>query len=176
MRAGGRKRATGLIIGRERGNTLNIGARISKWYGRVYDKYRESGDEQYVRCWRYEVEGKGDAAEALRAHVNAAQEPATEIPAMVAAWFGDRGVDVRYRPGMAHSFEAIPASPVDDLRTLAWLRAAASPALARLGERYTREALIAWLFDSATMEHMKGDREAVRQIAERYLDRMTPSQ
>lgn len=129
-----------------------------------------------MRCWRYEVEGKDDAAEALRAHVNSAKEPAVEIPAMVAAWFGDRGVDVRYRPGMAHTFETLPAGPVDDIRTLAWLRAVAAPALERLGERYTRDALIAWLFDGATMEHMKGDREAVRQIAERYLDRVNHSE
>lgn len=41
-----------------RGNELRIGSRESPRYGRVYDKDKESGDERYRNCWRFEVEYK----------------------------------------------------------------------------------------------------------------------
>ena len=51
-----------LVDGRGDGDTLYIGRRTSERYLRVYDKQRESGDAQYTRCWRVELELKGHSA------------------------------------------------------------------------------------------------------------------
>jgi hypothetical protein len=171
MREGGRKRATTYIDGGGRGNTLNVGSRSSNYYGRIYDKHRESGDDAFRRCWRYEVEAKNDAAEVFRQFINSNAGDAASIASLVAAWFGDRGIGVRYRPGVACALAPIGADPTDDIRTLKWLRAAVAPALARLLERYTRDALVAWLFDCASMEQLGLDRATVGGIARSYGDR-----
>jgi hypothetical protein len=39
--------------------TVTLGSRASDWFGRIYDKYRESGEARYAGCWRFELEIKG---------------------------------------------------------------------------------------------------------------------
>ena len=94
------------------------------------------------------------------------------IASYVHDWFGGRGLAVRYRPGMACASEAIGGGPSDDIRALTWLRRQASPALGRLQERYSREALIRWLFDGATMEDMQVEASLIRAIADAYESRV----
>lgn len=103
--------------------------------------------------------------------VTTAPEPDKAVASSVHHWFGSRGVDVRYRPGLAAPLEAIPADPVDDLRTLNWLRAAVVPALSRLEERYPRADLIAFLFDGATLDDMADARRVIDGIRDVYACR-----
>jgi len=93
-----------------------------------------------------------------------AAEPDKAIAASVHDWFWYRGVGVRYRPGLADPLEAPSADPVDDIRTLRWLLRSAVPAIARLGERYPRADLVAFLFDGATMADMAAARRVVEGI------------
>jgi len=172
IRDGGRARFTQVTDGYERGRTLTLGSRVSNYYGRVYDKHRESKDDRYRRCWRYEVECKGDGAEAVRRLMVATAASPEAIASYVHDWFGGRGLAVRYRPGMACASEAIGGGPSDDIRALTWLRRQASPALGRLQERYSREALIRWLFDGATMEDMQVEASLIRAIADAYESRV----
>jgi hypothetical protein len=44
------------------GDTLNIGKRGCRQFGRVYNKYAESADSSYIDCWRFEVEYKQEMA------------------------------------------------------------------------------------------------------------------
>lgn len=60
---GGRQGATASSIESSDGSsTTYLGRRISAKWLRIYDKGRESGDEHYTGCWRYELELKNDAA------------------------------------------------------------------------------------------------------------------
>lgn len=93
------------------------------------------------------------------------------VEASVHRWFRDRGVDVRYRPGLAYGFEAIAHDPVDDIRALKWLQSQVVGTLKRLGERYPRADLVAFLFDGASMEHMKEARAAIVQIERTTAER-----
>jgi hypothetical protein len=42
--------------------TVTLGSRSSAYFGRIYDKYAESGDDQYRGAWRFELEIKGKTA------------------------------------------------------------------------------------------------------------------
>jgi DNA relaxase NicK len=134
-----------------RGDTLAIGARASDYYGRVYDKYRESGEEEYRRCWRYEVEVKGDPCESLKNRVAQETSFTEEIPSLVHDWFSRRGVSVRYRPGLPYAFAAVGAVDTDAQRQLAWLKSQVAPTVRRLQEWYARRDLIDLLFDGADL-------------------------
>lgn len=93
------------------------------------------------------------------------------IAACVHDWFRNRGVDVRYRPGLAVALAAPPADPVDDIRALKWLQSQVIGTLRRLQERYPRADLIRFLFEGATMEDMANAREVVREIEAVYESR-----
>jgi hypothetical protein len=60
---GGRQGATASIIQSSDGSsTAYLGRRISAKWLRIYDKGRESGEDHYFGCWRYELELKNDTA------------------------------------------------------------------------------------------------------------------
>jgi DNA relaxase NicK len=44
------------------GDTLKVGKRHCRRYGRIYNKWMETGEEYYRNCWRFEVEYKRQMA------------------------------------------------------------------------------------------------------------------
>lgn len=89
------KRGTGpgftLITNSRGGSTAYIGARISDLYGRVYDKWRESQDDRYRGCWRWEVEIKGDPAGRAAAALHASGNRPGRCASTVHRFFSRRG-------------------------------------------------------------------------------------
>lgn len=73
----GRRGAECSFVSNSRGgSTAYIGRRASDKYFRLYDKWRESGADFYVGCWRYELEVKNEPALALARHlVSCANRP-----------------------------------------------------------------------------------------------------
>jgi len=153
--AGGRKRNTTHLITGGKGNTLNIGSRASNYYGRIYDKHRESGDAAYRNCWRYELEVKGDASTPLARRMAEAESPEAEAAAVVHGWFSRAGCRVRYGPGLANPLAQIGAVDSDAARFLAWMKQQVCPGLRRLQEWYDRDQLIAFLFDGRDLSEMQ---------------------
>jgi hypothetical protein len=118
----------------------------------VYDKQRESGDEQYRRCWRYEVECKGDGAEQARKSVREADDVARTSAAVVHDWFINRGAVVRYRPGLAGPLGPVGA-PHSDLDTwLTWLLQAVRPVVHKCLLYVPRETVEEILFGPGVVE------------------------
>jgi hypothetical protein len=164
QRNGGIKRHMRLESTNGRGNTLYVGSRVSNFYGRVYDKYRESGDEQYRRCWRYEVECKGDGAQAARKAINASTDVPATSAAVVSDWFRDRGCDVRYRPELAAKLAPIGASHSDLDTWLTWLLQGVRPVVQRCLLYVPRETIEHILFAPGVIESeldARADRDAL---------------
>lgn len=103
--------------------------------------------------------------------VTTAPDADKAIAANVDHWFGNRGIPVRYRSGLAAPLEAIGSDPTDDLRALRWLQAQVIGTLKRLGERYPRSDLVAFLFDGATMDDMRAVRREMEDMEALYADR-----
>lgn len=128
-----------------RGDTLYVGSRASQWFGRIYDKFRESKDEEYRRCWRYEVECKDDAAQKAARFVEQSDNSSADIGAAVSGWFRARGITPRYQPTMAGSMGPVSTTDTDAARSLRWLGRDVRPVVARLSLVYGRDVVLAVL-------------------------------
>jgi DNA relaxase NicK len=150
IRAGGRERNTRVEHTFGQGDTLYVGSRSSNYYGRVYDKYRESKDEEYLNCWRYEVECKGEGAEKVVSVMKFSDDWPIASECIVYNWFRNRGVDVRYKPVGHDELPPIGRHETDSERQLRWLKSQVSPVVTRLLEWYSREDLISCIFDQGS--------------------------
>ena len=149
---GGKRIRIGHLRGFGRGDTLMLGSRQSNYYGRCYDKGRESGDERYRHCWRYEVECKGDGAQAARKAITAGEDVAKTAAAVVHDWFRNRGCAVRYRPGLAGPLPPIGASHSDLDSWLAWMLTQVRPGVQRWLPYVPRETIEEILFGESVLE------------------------
>jgi hypothetical protein len=152
QRQGGIKRHIRLERSFGGGDTLYVGSRVSNYYGRVYDKYRESRDEQYRRCWRYEVECKGDGAQQARKAVIAAADVSKASASLVAHWFGARGCSVRYRSELADELAPVGAHHSDLDTWLTWLLQGVRPVVQRCLLYVPRETIEHILFAPGTID------------------------
>lgn len=114
------------IDGGKHGNTLTVGSRSSEGYGRIYDKWLESGIEEYQDCWRYEVEFKKKAA-LFKAAYLATEECDALLPAAIALkWFQARGARSVQLPRQCVD-TSTPYKATDDNRRLAWVSRSVAP-------------------------------------------------
>jgi hypothetical protein len=125
-----------------RGDTLYVGSRSSQWFGRVYDKYRESGEEKYQRCWRYEVECKADAAQKASKFLQSVSYGSAEISSAVRGWYSARGITPCYRSAVVGSIGPIGASDTDAAGQLRWLANQVSGVAKRLAALYGESAVL----------------------------------
>jgi hypothetical protein len=135
-----------IIIGHEAGDTARIGSRKSNYHGRIYDKYRESGEEQYRNCWRYEVECKGDAARVAARLVSTMDNHPAPIAASVFRWYAARGVQCRFAPDAPGELSPIGRPETDAEGQLRWLARGVAPVVKRLLALYPESDLYGVLF------------------------------
>lgn len=135
-----------------RGDTLYVGSRQSNYHGRVYDKYRESGDERYRQCWRYEVECKHDGVSPARQAIVAAENVEKTSAAIVCHWFMDRGCRVRYRPELAANLAPVGANRSDLDTFLSWLLTQVRPGVQRWLPMVGRDTLEEILFGPGVLD------------------------
>jgi hypothetical protein len=137
-----------VIVTHGRGDTCNVGSRFSYYKGRIYDKFRESDDEAFRRCWRYEVECKGDGAKKAARYIIEHDNDPEAIAASVDNWFRARGITPRYRSTLDGSLGPIGRTDTDATRQLRWLSRQVAPVAKRLEKVYGRDAVLAVLFDA----------------------------
>jgi len=130
--ADGRHWQTRLVRTDGRAQTVYIGSRTSEYFGRIYDKYAESGDEVYRDCVRYEVEVKGDAARDMWAALKASPRAHQNMISFVIAWFHAHGVEIAIDVPLAPP--ELPKKQVqhEDERRLGWLFHQVSGTVAKL--------------------------------------------
>lgn len=136
QRGRGRRPKYTVIVAEDRGDTLYVGSRTSDQLGRLYDKGRESREEAYKGCWRWEVQYRRDVAlSTVRALLPALREAET-IAATVASWFRARGVSAAYHVGGDPLANKGTRAVPDDQRFLEWLRKSVQPRCRELVKRY----------------------------------------
>lgn len=140
------KRGTGpgytLITNSSGGSSCYVGARISDLYGRIYDKYRESADERYRGCWRWEVEAKGEIAKRCASAVHSSPTRASAIGGTVWRYFARRGCEPDWRMG-DDELPLLHIRPASNVATkLQWLERQVSPTVRFLLERGYESAAI----------------------------------
>lgn len=127
---GARKRKVHVHLSNGDGDTLYLGSRSSRAYGRVYDKGRESKGQYPLGTWRYEVEAHNEVASSYLPMVVEAQEPGQACLGLVHDWFKRRGVETPITPNGATS-SRLHLEKVDreDWRWLRWIETQVRPGL-----------------------------------------------
>lgn len=120
-----------IILNSRGGQTLYLGSRTSRYFGRLYDKSAEQGQAPGA-VWRYEVENKKPSAFPLLQSLMQSKEPGAWIGAYVWGWFAERGVTPMFArkdvncaieiSGVVHSAE----------RSLKWLSSQVKPTVQKL--------------------------------------------
>jgi len=104
------------------GSTFYIGRRASEHFTRVYNKTVES-DYQYPKTsWRYELELKGRASDAVRENLDKARLTPQYSAAIIAHELSRHGLAVPYRRDPEVQRDQTPRPTRDADRVLEWLR------------------------------------------------------
>jgi hypothetical protein len=151
-----------VIVTHGLGDTCNVGSRYSQYKGRIYDKFRQSHDETFRRCWRYEVECKNDAAQKAARFVLENGNDPERIAAAVDNWFRARGIAPKYRPTMGADIGAIGRADSDAAKSLRWFAGGVRPVVKRLVAVYGERAVFEVLFhvrDPNTVLPLQPERE-----------------
>lgn len=119
---GGRKGATASYITNSGGgSTCYLGRRSSDKFLRLYDKQRESGDEWYAGCWRYELEVKNEPALRLFRALGVATDRQRAIRDSVYGYCAEHGVPTLYDEGTEGVLLDAPRPTVDFDKQCQWL-------------------------------------------------------
>lgn len=143
------QRKYGVILNSRGGQTCYVGSRQSNFYGRIYDKGSEQGDEKgYV--WRYEVECKGPTNLVMVREMY--QRWLDDKPVMqdvceyVWRWYKDRGISPVFNPMGGDTFEIdTQVASMNDDKRIVWLSSQVKPTVAKLIEAGKGKAAIAAL-------------------------------
>jgi hypothetical protein len=121
-----------LYMGYGEGDTLRIGSRVSPRYGRVYDKWRESGDERYKNCWRFEVEYKKLMAPKIVEYLLQESDRTAAIGQVVKGQFEEWGIECP----IGFAGHMVPGSvgrrEFASDRSVRWLETQVKPSIERL--------------------------------------------
>jgi DNA relaxase NicK len=132
------------IVNSAGGATTYVGSRTSRFFGRLYDKGAELGEQPYT-SWRYEVECKKPASEAIVSALLDQKAPGKWISSYVFDWFSTRGIQPIFHAANAHDAIEISASISSVDKTFQWLTTQVRPTIGRLiiggYEDEVREAL-----------------------------------
>lgn len=141
---GSRQRNATLIEDLRGGATCYIGSRSSLQFARIYNKEAESGEEQYINCWRYEVQLK-NALATKTAELFKLSEYAQPMQSavFVRQWMRKRGVRAPWKADA--ELHALPTAEKhnSDVETrLTWLREQVRPAIRRLLKLGLRDSIL----------------------------------
>lgn len=129
-----RRRRIWYMSGNDGGYTLYIGSPKSDQRARIYNKAVQAEKPEYVRCWRFEVEGRNQYAQAwIRKIVEQSTLRPQYCAQLVLSWLLLRGVDCewgRYVPLL--TLPLIKELPTDAEKRLKWLTEQVRPAVAWL--------------------------------------------
>jgi DNA relaxase NicK len=142
--SGAAQRDAMLVESLLKGSTVYVCSRKSEQFARIYDKDKESGEERYKNCWRYEVQLKNNlatkTAELFR--VSEYAQPA-QAAVFVRQWLRKRGVHAPWKADAELS--ALPSEtsvPSDVEARLRWLRTQVRPVIRRLLKLGLRDSIL----------------------------------
>lgn len=113
--------------GRGAGDTITVGSRSSKRYGRLYDKAAQSGEEQYWNCWRWEYEYKEELAPIVLQRI-ANRGACADVIAGVVAWqYNQQCFNVPWEHNEGSSVDGPGRVESDAQRKMRWFRTQVKP-------------------------------------------------
>jgi hypothetical protein len=120
------------VVNRQATETVYIGKRASDVFIRCYDKFAESGKEEYRGCVRYELELKGRASKELWRQVIRDGLNVSDLLKVLSQTLKDRGLTppCEHFPPNGVDFRTPPTSKEDS--TVAWLKRQVAPVIARM--------------------------------------------
>jgi hypothetical protein len=140
------------IEGEHGTETAFIGKRASEIYIRLYDKFEESGKEEWKDCIRLEVEVKGKTAQALWAKCATDGMGPGYLLSVLRGLLERRGIDVTWIE-WPHTSLALPLKEKTSLeRTRAWWAAQVAPSIARDVAEWGYYTALSILFDGCLTE------------------------
>lgn len=146
---GSHKCHTQYIDSGDNGTSAYIGQRAAAFYGRVYDKARESGGKYAAGTWRIEAESKRRLAGAVWRELCERDVRREVIAGLLAAQFRKRGIRVVLPDAVVLDEPQVPRVASDVERRLRWLRLVVQPVVKRLHDAgysvEAAEALYGWL-------------------------------
>ena len=138
-----------MIESRHKAQTVYIGSRASDIFLRVYDKYAESGREEYRGCVRFELELKGRASKAYWEQVVLQKMTIAQSLEMVVTMFRERGAPVPNEDIQDMDIHLPPRQPTRTQTTLDWLNRQVAPTVKRLTKEYDWMYCFSVLFGDA---------------------------
>lgn len=128
------------------GDTVSVGSRSSDKYGRIYDKEKQQRNGSYERCWRYEIEYKGDYAKLIAAELYSPYRQHLSVAHLVRSQFEDWGFSLPIDVEVVELPQTPTSVNTDQDRTLDWLSKQVSPSIAKLIDGgVSRETLLSLL-------------------------------
>lgn len=126
---------------------LTVGSRTSEVYGRMYDKGRESGLQEYASCVRWEVESKGHTAKDLNTYMREQDASNALCRTIVRQWWTERGMEPFWE-----DYEYMDQKPPTkrsrtDETKIAWLKGQVGPVIRTLKDHGKLETAIRALLD-----------------------------
>lgn len=145
-----RRRKLTLWAGNDGGATLYIGSRTSEQFARIYNKYAQSDESHYERCWRFEVQLTNKMATHYAQLLLAQLYPRNEeLADMVHSWLIRRGVQPPWNAfDNQYAVPAIAIELPDDQKRIDWIAKQVAPAVRQLIDSGYRDVLYSLLFGS----------------------------
>lgn len=123
------------------GDTLYIGSRESPRFGRIYDKDKQSKDERYANCWRFEIEYKKVVAPEIVRYLLQEKELAPAVGAAVTGQLEAWGVPTHFGYPNRLVAGSIGRREYDSERSMKWLREQVAPTIEKLLATVDRESI-----------------------------------
>lgn len=135
--------------------TIYIGSRASDWYMRIYDKYAESGKEEYRDCVRFEIELKGRVAKGIWKYMHQNGKGVVYLLKVLEARFAEFGIEIPDKEGWEkEQFRPAPEQKCIE-KTLRWLETSVAPSVGRVSsEMGWLQPLIALFSDILYQDEM----------------------
>ena len=149
--ANGRKAQASLVVNSKGGSTVYVGARSSQWYGRIYDKGVESGTQAPGTLWRYEVEAKAEAAEAVALALYGGDNVGEASQSVVWQFFNRLHIPLPFTDVPGCVLARPEARSADLLRTIAWLEGPVAEAVRKVTDAVGWERAAIAVYNKCTL-------------------------
>jgi len=120
-----------LVVSSKGGSTCYVGSRSSMFFGRMYDRGVVEELPAGV-LWRYELEVKKPASDAVLAQLLGQDDPGAWIKETVRQRWATVGLPVPWESGLSYSAIEITTDITTDERRLNWLTTQVRPAVSQL--------------------------------------------
>lgn len=159
-----RRRVT-ILKSTDQSATIYLGSRQSNYFGRVYQKDRESGLDHYQNCVRYEMETKSDGARVLADTLYRHSSAEDAGVSIVTRFLKGSGINL---PSLSHhqtALKCISRMRSDNYRRLEWLTLQVQPSVQHLLASGKIELVIEALGLTEYVRPLSGKSRKLQQVA-----------